>query len=163
MITKIARFVLILALALGVLGFSTSAALADKPSRGEFTFTASVPVDYICENVSFTVDSVYDFTYIDFFDQNGVFAYSHWHFVAQDTFTTEEGKVLVGLPYTFNWISTKDKAFFSGIAEKIRLPDGSLFISAGWTDLLTFDGADFGLSVDRGHQGDLDAFCAVLE
>ncbi len=35
MITKIAQFVLILSLALGVLGVSTSAALAAKPDQGE--------------------------------------------------------------------------------------------------------------------------------
>ena len=161
MITKIARFVMILAFALGVLGVSTSPALADKPDRGEYTFSQNVEVTDMCP-FTFWVDSIYDWSYINFLDQSGEVIKYNWHFVAQDTFTSEYGTVLVGLPYTFNWIGTTNKAHFSGIAEKIRLPDGSLFISAGWTDLLTFDG-DFGLSTDRGKQGDMDAFCAALE
>ena len=163
MITKIARFIFILSLALGVLGVSTSAALAAKPDQGEVTFTQSTVVSDIC-SFTFTVDSTYDMTWKDFYDQSGAWTRSNYHFDAQDTFTSENGKTLVGLPYTFNWIITTTRSELHGINEKIRLPDGSLFISAGWTDyLLNHNGQSFILSSDKGNPGDVTAFCAALE
>ena len=161
MFTKITRIVFILALALCVLGFSTSTALADKPDRGDGRETVNYTITDMC-SFTFYVEAVYDYSWINFYNKSGEMIKYNLHFVAQDTFTSDSGTVLVGLPYTFNWIGTTNTVHFSGIAEKIRLPDGSLYISAGWTDLLNYDGS-FRLSTDRGKQGDMDAFCAALE
>jgi hypothetical protein len=52
--------------------------------------------------------------------------------------------------------------FASGVVEKILLPDGTFFISAGRLDFLGHPGATFVLSPDVGNSGNVDAFCAAL-
>ena len=48
----------------------------------------------------------------------------------------------------------------NGIAERVHLPDGGVFIVAGRVDVL---GGGFILSVDSGNSGNnLEAFCAAL-
>jgi hypothetical protein len=65
------------------------------------------------------------------------------HVHAQDTISAN-GKTLVGDPYTFNIEILYDSNlnimgfYLNGIAEKIPLPDGSLFISAGRMNLLCY-------------------------
>jgi len=49
-----------------------------------------------------------------------------------------------------------------GAAEKIWLPDGSLFVSAGWIDFVDHPDATFVLSPDRGNPGNVAGFCAAL-
>ena len=74
----------------------------------------------------------------------------------------------MGTPYTFANQVLFDSSgsvthnFGSGIVETIRLPDGSLFISAGRLDFRQHPGAQFLISPDMGHTGDLAAFCAAL-
>ncbi len=87
--------------------------------------------------------------------------------VEQDTFTAN-GKTLVGLPFTFNMENRTDSSgtwilgTATGIAEKVPLPDGSLFISAGQIIWASHDGASFILSADRGNPGNVAGFCAAL-
>jgi hypothetical protein len=50
----------------------------------------------------------------------------------------------------------------TGLAERIPLPDGSLFVSAGWVDFADHPGVDFLLSPDRGNPGNVAGFCAAL-
>jgi hypothetical protein len=50
----------------------------------------------------------------------------------------------------------------TGVAEKIPLPDGTLFVSAGYVDFLDHPGVSFILSPDRGNPGNVAAFCAAL-
>lgn len=87
------------------------------------------------------------------------------HIVEQDTFSAN-GKTLTGEPYTFNvFVSLENgevTAILSrGVAEKIPLPDGKLFISAGVVDFLA-QGVPFTLRTDLGVTGDIDALCAAL-
>jgi hypothetical protein len=89
------------------------------------------------------------------------------HEVEQDTYTAN-GRTLVGTPFTFEEQVLFDSSgnvthhFASGLVEKIPLPDGSLFISAGRLDFTQHPGVQFILSPDMGHTGDLAAFCAAL-
>ena len=87
------------------------------------------------------------------------------HQTAQDTFTAN-GTTLVGEPYTatatlqfsnFEVVS----AVVVGVIEKVRLPDGSTFMGAGWTDLLTST-TDIIVVPDHGVAKGQDAFCAAL-
>jgi hypothetical protein len=48
-----------------------------------------------------------------------------------------------------------------GLVEKVWLPDGSLFISAGRIDWMTHPGM-FVLSADKGYPGNIAGFCAAL-
>jgi hypothetical protein len=106
-------------------------------------------------------------TQIDYYDQDGVLQRINGHVVEQDTFTAN-GNTLVGLPFVFNVQILFDSDgnitnnFASGVVEKIRLPDGSLFISAGRLDWVQHPLAVFLLSPDKGNPGNLAGFCAAL-
>jgi hypothetical protein len=163
---KFTRFVLVLMLALGTLGVSASAVLADKPAKTEFSFTDSYVITDICSfpvEINMTVSG----TATDFFDKSGAWTRTHLHMNEQDTFTAN-GKTLVGIPFTFNVENLSDKSgnlthvFATGIVEKIPLPDGSLFISAGRVDFAAHGFPAYILSPDKGNPGNIAGFCAAL-
>lgn len=162
--TKIVRSIFALMLALSVLGISASAALADQPPKGEWIFENSVVANDLC---SFPV-TVNTFAYVtehDYLDKNGVLLEIKYHFRIQDTFLAN-GKTLVGLWYTANLQYLFDSSgnmiqlITSGEVEKVPLPDGSLFISAGRSYL--DPNTQFVATPDRGHSGNVEALCAAL-
>ena len=163
---KVSRIVIALLLTVSALGVSTSAALADKPAKYEFSFSAYSELTDVCP---FTVgiDIVGNVTAIDFFDNSGALIRSNWHLVEQDTFSAN-GKSLAGIPYTVNleWFYDSGGNVTSnigvGVYEKVPLPDGSLFISAGRADFVDHPGVNFLLSPDKGNSGNVEAFCAAL-
>lgn len=163
---KFTRFILALLLALSALGISTSTALADKPVKFEWTLNFPGVIEGVC---SFSVD-VYPnarITETDFFDQSGALTRIDWHTVEQDTFTAN-GKSLVGIPFHFHAQMLFDSAgnlmhlYADGVTEKIWLPDGSLFISAGRVDFAVHGFPAFILSPDNGNPGNIAGFCAAL-
>jgi hypothetical protein len=163
---KYGRFVLALALVLSALGFSASTVQAGSSERYEWTITIPADFSNVC---SFTihVESFYSVSETVFFDNNGVLTKIQRHVNGQDTFSAN-GKTIVALPYSFNVRLGFDSAGnviqydISGIHEKIRLPDGSLFITAGWTDGMLHPGEDFVMIPDKGNQGKVADFCAAL-
>ncbi len=165
--TKIPRFVFALALALSALGISASAALAAQPVKWEFTFSVpDIPLTDVC---SFPIWVTVNITIhgIDFFDESGALTRSFQHYAQQDTFTAN-GKTLVGIPYTYNMEFLIDSSgtavhiYADGVFEKVPLPDGSLFISAGRADFAAHPGQGFLLSPDKGNPGNVAGFCAAL-
>jgi hypothetical protein len=83
----------------------------------------------------------------------------------QDTFTAN-GNTLVGEPYrgtaTFKFVDHELVEFtYVGVLEKVRLPDGSIFMAAGRIDLLLNE-ATFVFNPDHGVARNQDAFCAAL-
>ena len=116
---------------------------------------------------SFNVTYTQNASESDFYDRNGVITHAVINVVEQDTFSNA-GKTLVSLPFAYNFIYFWDAngnvthGYNVGITEKIPLPDGRLFISAGRFDWLDHPGAIIVLSPDHGNPGDLDAFCAAL-
>jgi hypothetical protein len=87
------------------------------------------------------------------------------HATQQDTFTAN-GTTLVGDPYRatrtqviedFEVVSDTVR----GVLEKVRLPDGSIFMGAGRTDFLAAT-VDFIAVPDHGVAKNQDAFCAAL-
>jgi len=160
------RLTAVFLVAVGAVIFALSA-LADTPTRTEFTgLTASVVLTDVC---AFPVNADVTFSgfEIDYVDQNGALTRIFVHQVEQDTFTAN-GRTLVGTPFTFDVQELFDNngnlthVFSSGLVETIPLPDGSLFISAGRLDFTQHPGVNFILSPDMGHTGDLAAFCAAL-
>ena len=163
------RFVFALVLALSTLVFATSTALAQKPVKTEYTIPPQpITLEGIC---SFPIVQVAtaSVTETDFFDQSGSLIRMHFHLVEQDTFTAN-GNSLVGMPYAFNftWLFDSEGnltyCYMDGVLEKIWLPDGSLFISAGRVD---WDIATRGipvpiLSPDKGNPGNIAGFCKAL-
>ncbi len=159
------RIMTVFAVAVGAAIFASSAA-ADKPRRTEFTgLTFSSVLTGVC-SFPVTVDSTVSGFEIDHVDKSGavrVFV----HQVEQDTFTAN-GKMLVGLPFTINAEILFDSSgnvtnlFSNGVFEKILLPDGSLFVSAGRADFAQHPGVSFLLSPDKGNPGNVAGFCAAL-
>jgi hypothetical protein len=140
-------------------------AAADQPVLYPATVTYSTQLSGVCE---FPVDLslVANGIGIDFYNKSGGLTRTFNHAVEQDTFTAN-GKTLMGVPYDVNIQLLFDSSgqltawWATGVFEKIVLPDGSLFISAGRAEFL-HQGADFLLSPDHGNPGDVAAFCAAL-
>ncbi len=162
---KLAQFVVVLMLVLGATGISTSVALAAQPVKYDFSFTAS---DTFTDYCSFpvTVEATFTGTGSEYYDKDGALTMVIYQIVQQDTFTAN-GKALSGMPYRYMLPITFDSAgnitgfYNNGVVEKIRLPDGSLFFSAGRTDT-TDNPYTFFLIPDKGRIGDQIAFCAAL-
>lgn len=144
-----------------------STAVAGPPEKSEFSNVAfSNVLSGVCP-FDVNVQSVVSGFEIDYFDGAGNIVRAQIHQVEQDTFTAN-GKTLTGIPFTFNLDirldSTGDvtSAVATGLVEKIVLPDGSLFVSAGWVDFADHPGVGFILSPDRGNPGNVAGFCAAL-
>jgi hypothetical protein len=151
-------------LALGLVA-DTSSAVADEPSKYEVTFTVSDELTDVCPFPIAITLTVRGFA-IDHVDKDGVLTRTFAHSVEQDTFSAN-GKTLMGLPYTVNMQFIFDSdgnlihQFGTGIYERVPLPDGSIFISAGRADFVA-NGVSFMLSPDKGNPGNVAAFCAAL-
>lgn len=160
------RLAAVFLVAVGAVIFALSA-LADRPTKTPFTgLTFSSVLTDVCA-FPVNVDSIISGTEIDYRDQSGALTRIFLHQVEQDTFTAN-GRTLVGTPFTFNTQVLFDSngnvthIFGSGLVEKILLPDGSLFVSAGRLDFTQHPGATFLLSPDKGNPGNVAGFCAAL-
>ncbi len=166
MFSRLIRLFFAVALVLGALGVSVSNALAAQPVKEEGIYEHNTTITDVC---SFPVELHGDVTYSGayFFDKSGALTRIHTVNVEQVTFTAN-GKTLVSVPYTFNFELHFDssgnisKWYGTGITMKIPLPDGKLFIGAGWLDLVANNFPETFLSPDRGNPGNIDAFCAAL-
>jgi hypothetical protein len=148
-------------------GLFTAAASAKPPDKSSFTFVAPLPLTGYC-SFPITVNVHADFVVKNFFDSSGTLVRTQAHVHEQDVFSAN-GISLTGLPFSFTLDfyfapdGTVVKAKSVGVAEKIPLPDGTLFIVAGQLDLLTTPpGTDFFISVTHGNPGDTAALCAAL-
>jgi hypothetical protein len=112
--------------------------------------------------------------------QSGSLIRWEWHVVEQDTFHSVIGrnpdgtpiygeKQLVGILFTFNLRILFDSqgnvthVYADGVTERVWLPDGSLFVSAGRVDFAAHGFPAFILSPDHGNPGNLARFCAALQ
>jgi len=159
-------FIVGLTAVLGAVVFASTAAAA-KPEKTEFSNVAFSSVLTGACAFDVNVDSVVTGFEIDYFDKDGNIVKAEIHQVEQDTFTAN-GKTLTGIPFTFNLAVLLDSngdvtdAIARGVAEKVVLPDGSLFVSAGQVNFADHPGAEFLLSPDRGNPGNVAGFCAAL-
>jgi hypothetical protein len=140
-------------------------AAAAEPTKYPIAFTFSAVIPDVCP-FSVNIDGVVSGTGIDHFDKSGALIRTFNHSVEQDTFTAN-GKTLVGIPYDVNVEMLFDSGgqvtefYASGGFERILLPDGSLFVSAGRAEFV-HHGAFFLLSPDKGNPGNIAGFCAAL-
>jgi hypothetical protein len=155
---------IVLVVAASVAVFASPAA-ADQPTHYPVELTFSEVLTDVCP-FPVNVDGAVSGTGIDFFDKSGALTRTLHHVIEQDTFTAN-GKTLVGIPYHVNLEFLFDSSgqltefFGKGVFEKIPLPDGSLFISAGRAEF-TQHGVFFLLSPDKGNPGNVAGFCAAL-
>jgi hypothetical protein len=156
--------VIIVALVAGSVVFASGAA-AYEPTTAPFSYAYNTVMTGYC---SFPVDVLVEAsgTRTDFVDENGVVTRSIVHQYEQDTFSAN-GKTLISIPSWMTVQVTYDsngnlQFLGTGIIEKIVLPDGSLFVSAGLADFFAHTELGHQLSPDYGSPGDVAAFCAAL-
>lgn len=165
-IVKYARFVFALVLVFSALGLSTSPVQADQPYKYEMTLTWEPYITNDLCPFPIEVTPTFEFTGIVFFDKNGAFVREFDHVTETDIYTAN-GKTLTSLPFTYNmqWIVDSSgnlvHEYVSGVAVKVALPDGRLFIAAGRLDVLDYPGATFFIP-DKKNINNLDGFCAAL-
>ena len=160
------RLTAVFLVAVGAVIFALSA-LADRPTRTEFTgLTFSSVLTDVCA-FPVNVDSTISGFEIDYRDQSGALTHIFVHQVEQDTFTAN-GRTLVGTPFTtevhvlFDSGGSVIHVYGTGLFETIPLPDGSVFVSAGRADFTQHPGVGFLLSPDMGNPGNVAGFCAAL-
>jgi hypothetical protein len=135
-------------------GVFASTAAADKPIVSTTTATSSTVLTDVC-SFPITLDSSATVTRIVA------------HIVEQDVFSAN-GKSLTGVPFTFNIDVLFDSSgnvthvFANGVVEKVPLPGGGLFITAGRVDFVAHGSPPFLIFPDVGATVNLEGFCAAL-
>jgi hypothetical protein len=161
------RLVIVVVVVLAAAVFASPAA-AEKPVKFDMPETI-IGVDTDLCPFPVTVVEHMDGSVIGWADDSGGWIRGHDHIAEQDTFMAN-GKTLVSLPYTENfhpyWDSSGNMThgYRAGVVEKIRLPDGTMLINAGWNDWIYHTGDVFVLYPDKGYSDPADAakFCAAL-
>jgi hypothetical protein len=103
----------------------------------------------------------------DYLDQAGQTVRADLHLVEQDRFTAN-GKTLTGDPFVnqqqllFESAGNVAHAYEVGVIERVPLPDGNEFPSAGRLDFIAHPETSVLITPDVGHSGDLAGFCSAL-
>jgi hypothetical protein len=160
------RFALAICLALGLLAVPLTAA-AKSPTIYRYT---STPPDLSLSGVcafDITIHSTIQTTEIDYVDANGALTRVYINGTEQDTFSGPGGS-LTTVPYTYNLQVRFDSTgavtglVATGVILKVRLPDGSWFLSAGRLNVLAHPEVGYSFVPDVGHSGNVGALCAAL-
>jgi hypothetical protein len=161
------RFLTVLAAVTTTAVLVAATATANPPRRSSGTAELHPVLTGYC-SFPIAIDARVDFVIKDFVDSGGALVRRQVRIQEQDVFSAN-GISLTGAPFSFTLDfyfapdGTVTKAKSVGVAEKIRLPDGTLFIVAGYLDVLTTpSGTEFSLSVTHGNPGDSAALCAAL-
>jgi hypothetical protein len=147
-----------------VSAMSTPAANAQTPERFEFPTSGAATFDHCSFPVTVSLSG--QVTAVVVPGKNGAPTRVHAHVVQQDTFTAN-GKTLIGAPYSFHIEVELDSGgnetgvIADGIAEKVFLPDGGVFITSGRIDFYA-NGLPVIFIPDVGATVNLEAFCAAL-
>jgi hypothetical protein len=165
MMRRFRLLVLLSLLALCTTGVLAHPAAAIEPTRVPIDDTVISEVTDIC-SFPVTITATIVGTETTFYDQNGEVTRQQIHIVEQDVFSTDD-QSLTGLPFTFNLqVLFEDgevtHVYASGLVERVPLPDGTVFFSAGRLDFAAHPGAEFRVVPDVGRSGDVAAFCAAL-
>jgi hypothetical protein len=145
---------------------ATASAAPPKITSGSVTGSPG-PLIGVCP---FPLTSFPTFTFVehDYFDNDGNATRTSFFLHEQDTFIGPTGVTLVSDPFdfsfqfTFNADGAPPTVFINGVIERVHLPDGSLFISAGRIDFSADGFPDFVIAPDQGGIHNLDGFCAAL-
>jgi hypothetical protein len=114
-----------------------------------------------------TVDATMTETDRFFSDQNGVLTRANADVTEQDSFSAN-GKSLTGDPYSFSLHAVFDSSgnitqlYADGVVERVPLPDGSVFQSAGKVNFGAQGFPDFSVTPNVGSSRNLAGFCAAL-
>jgi hypothetical protein len=144
----------------------TQSAGAAVPTVTPIHRTSSFPVTDLC---SFPVDftAVQNGSERTLSTHHGTVTRLVIHTVEQDTFTAN-GHTLAGTPFVNETHVTLDSngdvvhAYEMGVIERVPLPDGTTFHSAGRVDFLAHPDASILVVPDVGHAGNLAGLCDAL-
>jgi hypothetical protein len=151
------------------------AAFAGQTTHGTATITNRTYNDPAGDICPFAITIHYNMSiqYTDFYDQSGRVVGENDHVTGQNSYSAN-GKTLVGDPFTYEQIYKaaydssgslyQTSVVGTGQAEKVPLPDGSVFYSAGRIDYLspTFIEHGWIIVVNSGLSGNVAGFCAAL-
>ena len=157
---------LIVLVAAVVLAVFVPTAAADQPIISQKTSSLTTTLTGAC---SFPITVTATMTETDRFysDHDGVLTRATANVTEQDSFSAN-GKQLTGLPYTFNLYALFDSSgnitqlYADGVVERVLLPDGSVFQSAGQVNFGAQGFPDFSVTPDAGTAQNLAGFCAAL-
>jgi hypothetical protein len=141
-------------------------AAADKPSISQKTTSAASVLTGAC-SFPITVDSSMTETDRFFVDESGALTRASANVVEQDTFSAN-GTSLAGLPYSFNLFAYFDSSgaitrlYADGVIERVPLPDGAVFQSAGQVNFGAQGFPSFAVIPNAGTAQNLAEFCAAL-
>lgn len=162
---RLTGFISASALVVAALAAFAPNAAADTQIKSPVDMTGSATLNICSFPISLTAH-VTGFR-IRFFDNNGVKYKAIWEVSEQDVLSAN-GKIVTGPPYHYseefdfaNGVLVGATA--TGVMEKLVLPDGTLFLSAGWLDALAaFEGGPEPSGPNFGVTGDIGALCAAL-
>jgi hypothetical protein len=165
MMRRLRLLILLSLLTLSATGILAQPAAAVEPTREPIDDTITSVVEDIC-SFPVTITATIVGTETTFYDESGEVTRQQIHVVEQDIFSAN-GETLTGLPFTFNiQVLFEDgevtHVYASGLVERVPLPDGTVFLSAGRLDFAAHPGAEFRIVPDVGRSGDVAAFCAAL-
>jgi hypothetical protein len=163
---RIRTVTVITASVVGLALIGSQPAAAVPPTTQNIDVTFDVQVADLC---AFPVDIAghYTGTERDYLDHAGQTVRADLHLVEQDRFTAN-GKTLTGDPFVnqqqllFNSAGELVHEYEVGVIERVPLPDGGEFLSAGRVDFIAHPHTTVLITPDVGHAGDLAAFCAAL-
>jgi hypothetical protein len=159
------RTLFLAATALPWLAVAGTPAVAAAPTTTPVRIVTDEVVTDLCA-FPVTVHSVLVGTETDFTDNAGNLVMIVGHGVITDTFSAN-GVTLAGDPYRANARATLDSSgnFTSltgmGVTERVPLPDGKVFFSAGRVDFLAHTD-ELIFVPDTGRSGDVAALCQAL-
>jgi hypothetical protein len=141
-------------------------ASADQPTIVHKTTSQTGVLTNAC-TFPITVDSTMTETDRFFFDQSGALTMANANVTEQDTFSAN-GKSLTGLPYSYSIQAYFDSSgnitavYADGVVERVPLPDGTVFQSAGRVNFAAQGFPTFSITPNAGSEGNLAGFCAAL-
>jgi len=149
-----------------VLAAFAPAASANPPVIMQKTSSLTTVLTGACA-FPITVDATMTETDRFFSDQNGVLTRANADVTEQDSFGAN-GKSLTGIPYSFSLHAVFDSSgaitqlYADGVVERVPLPDGSVFQSAGQVNFGAQGFPDFSVTPNAGSSRNLAGFCAAL-
>jgi hypothetical protein len=159
------RTLFVAAAALPLLAMAGPSAVAAAPTTTPVHIVTDEVLTDLCA-FPVTVHSVLIGTETDFTDNAGNLVMIVGHGLFTDTFSAN-GVTLAGDPYHGNARATLDSSgnltslTGMGVVERVPLPDGKVFFSAGRTDFLAHTDEVI-LVPDTGRSGDVAALCQAL-
>lgn len=155
------RLLLVAAMVVALAMVTAPVALAGKPTTSPFDYTVDFSMPGVCTFDLSVTAHAWGTDY--YFPQKNGNLVDIGTATERDTFSAN-GHTLVGSPYWYAYREVYDSngngisGFVVGFVERVTLPDGTLFWSAGYVNLANGPS----ITPTKGHSGNVAAFCAAF-